>query len=73
MTMYSRSFCLCVLESAIPNIINVIPFFFYDLEGKKKADMYAALNERRAMIADESAMPAELEAMAGLMAREKTV
>jgi len=63
MTMYSRTFFLCSLSSTIPNIINVIPFFFYDLEGKKKEDMYAALNERRAMIAKEGAGSADVEAM----------
>ena len=66
--MYSRAFFLCTLESAIPNILNVIPYFFYDLEGKKKADMYAALNERRALIAKESAMPAEMEALMEMVA-----
>ncbi|MCL2508302.1 MAG: MFS transporter [Oscillospiraceae bacterium] len=63
MTMYSRVFFLCTLESAIPNILRVIPYFFYDLEGKKKEEMYAALNERRAMIANESAVPDEMETM----------
>ena len=72
LTMYSRAFFLCSLGSTIPNIINVIPFFFYDLEGKKKEDMYTALNERRALIASESLLPAEMEAMAESMAEANT-
>ena len=67
LTMYSRAFCLCTLTDAIPNIIRVIPYFFYDLEGKKKEDMYTALNERRALIANESAMPGEIGALLGMM------
>jgi Na+/melibiose symporter-like transporter len=71
-TMYSRAFFLCTLESAVPNAIKVLPYFFYDLEGKKKEGMYAALNERRAMMADESAGTDEMTAMLELMARDET-
>jgi len=72
MTMYTRAFCLCTLTDALPNIIRVIPYFFYDLEGKKKEDMYTALNERRAMIANESAIPADMAALLEMMEGAET-
>jgi len=72
-TMYSKVFFLYNFANIVPDVINMFPLFFYDIEGKKKADMYAALNERRALIANESVMPAEVEAMIGMLAEEETV
>ena len=69
--MYSRVFFLYTVTDIIPQIFNMIPLFFYDLEGRKKEEMYIALNERRALIAKESAMSAEMEAMMGMMAEEE--
>ena len=70
-TMYSKVFFLYNFADILPNVINMIPLFFYDLEGKKLEDMYTALNERRALIADESAMPSEMAAMMEMMAEEE--
>ena len=67
-SMYSKAFFLLNLADIVPAILNMIPLLFYDLEGKKKEEMYAALNERRAMIAKESAASAEMEAMVEAMA-----
>jgi Na+/melibiose symporter-like transporter len=69
--MYSKVFFLYNFANIVPDIINMIPLFFYDIEGKKKLDMYAALNERRALIANESTMPAEMEALMEMMAEEE--
>jgi phosphoenolpyruvate carboxylase len=49
----------------------MIPMIFYDLEGKKKEDMYTALNERRALIAKEHTMSDEMAAMIEMMAKEE--
>ena len=68
--MYSKVFLLYNIANILPDIIKMVPLFFYDLEGKKLEDMYIALNERRAMIAKESAMSEEMEAMLGMLAEE---
>jgi len=65
-TMYSKVFFLYNIANILPDVIMMIPLFFYDLVGKKKEEMYAALNERRALIAKED--PAEMEAMMEMMA-----
>jgi Na+/melibiose symporter-like transporter len=70
-TMYSRVFFLYLLGDIIPSILRTIPYFFYDLEGKKRDDMYAALNERRAMIAKDDELSAEMAAMVEMMAEEE--
>jgi len=67
--MYSKAFFLLNLADIVPTILNIIPLFFYDLEGKKKEDMYAALNERRALIAKESTATTEMKAMVEMMAQ----
>ncbi len=35
----------------LPRVIKVIPYFFYDLVGEKREQMYIELNERRALLA----------------------
>ncbi|MBQ6164647.1 MAG: MFS transporter [Clostridia bacterium] len=37
----------------LPRVIKVIPYFFYDLVGEKREQMYIELNERRALLADK--------------------
>lgn len=58
--MYSKVFFLYNIANIIPSILNAIPLFFYDIEGKRKEDMYIALNERRAAIARKSESEEEL-------------
>ncbi|MDR1928206.1 MAG: MFS transporter [Oscillospiraceae bacterium] len=70
-SMYSKVFLLYNIADIIPNILNAIPLFFYDIEGKKKIDMYLALNERRAVIAKEAAEMQEMEALAEILAEEE--
>jgi len=70
-TMYSRVFFLYNLANFVSYIFNMIPLIFYDIEGRKMEDMYTALNERRALIANESTMPAEMAAMIEMMAEEE--
>ena len=62
-SMYSKVFFLMNFTDIVPNLLNLFPLCFYDLEGKKKEDMYIALNERRALLAKESGMSAEMEAL----------
>ncbi len=52
-TIYQKVFFLFVGIGLFPKVINVIPFFFYDLVGEKREQMYIALNERRALLAKE--------------------
>ncbi len=51
--VYKKVFFLFVGMDIFPSIIKTIPYIFYDLTGKKREDMYIALNERRALIAKE--------------------
>jgi Na+/melibiose symporter-like transporter len=69
--MYSKVFFLYNFANILPDVIKMIPLFVFDLEGQKLEDMYAALNERRALIANESAVPAEMEALMEMMAEEE--
>ena len=64
--IYKRVFFLFNGISVLPNVIHMIPYFFYDLEGEKREKMYIALNERRALVAqedDNNEMISELEEM----------
>jgi len=70
-TMYSRVFFLETMADIVKHVLKTIPYFFYDLEGKKKEDMYAALNERRALIAKEGTMAEEMATMMEMMAEEE--
>ncbi len=49
--VYERVFFLFNGIHTIPNIIRMIPYFFYDLEGEKREKMYIELNARRALVA----------------------
>jgi len=69
--MYSRVFFLYKLSNLASFVFHLIPLIFYDLEGKKKEDMYTALNERRALIAKENTMSEEMESMIEMMAEEE--
>ena len=72
-TMYSKVFLLENFSDLIPWLLNFIYLIFFDLEGKKMEDMYAALNERRALIAKEDAMSEEMAAMIDMMAKEEAL
>jgi len=52
--VYRKVFALYAIGNLVPHIISTIPLFFYDLDGKRKEEMYKALNERRMMIAKEN-------------------
>lgn len=52
--VYRKVFALYAAGGFLPDLINTIPLFFYDLDGQKKIDMYKALNERRALLAKEN-------------------
>ena len=69
-SMYSKVFFLYNFADLLPNVLNMIPLFFYDLEGKKKEDMYTALNERRALIAKNDELSAEMNALMRMTAEE---
>ena len=69
--MYSKIFFLYNFTDILPNLVNMIPLFFYDLEGKKMEEMYAALNERRALIANNDSMSDEMAALMGMMEEEE--
>ncbi len=60
-------FLYCAFE-CIGRIISIIPYFFYDLTGKKREAMYIALNERRALVANE--MSDEMKTMLETVAIE---
>ena len=59
--VYQRVFFLFNGIRILPNVVRMIPYFFYDLEGQKREKMYIALNERRALIAKEHTVNEELE------------
>lgn len=51
--VYQKVFFLFTAIHFLPNVVKLIPFFFYDLVGEKRERMYIALNERRALMAKE--------------------
>lgn len=59
--VYQRVFFLFNGIRILPNVVRMIPYFFYDLEGEKREKMYIALNERRALLAKEHTVNEELE------------
>ncbi len=59
--VYQRVFFLFNGIRILPNVVRMIPYFFYDLEGQKREKMYIALNERRALLAKEHTVNEELE------------
>jgi len=70
-TMYSRVFFLYKFSNLASFVFKIIPLFFYDIEGKKKEEMYTALNERRALIANDNTLPEEMAAMIEMMAEKE--
>lgn len=70
-TVYQRVFFLFIGIDILPKLVRVVPYFFYDLVGEKRENMYIALNERRALLAKEQTVNEEiLEMMENL---EETV
>lgn len=68
--VYQKVFFLYTGISIVPNIIRVIPYFFYDIEGEKREKMYIALNEKRALVAkkqEAEAMMQMVEEVAGMI------
>ena len=51
--VYQRVWFLYTGIHIIPTFVHMIPYFFYDLVGEKREKMYIALNERRALLAEE--------------------
>ncbi|MCL2495620.1 MAG: MFS transporter [Oscillospiraceae bacterium] len=72
-TMYSRVFFLNRFTNILGFIAGLIPLFMYDLTGKKREDMYAALNERRALVAEQDIMSAEMAAMMEMMEKQEAL
>ena len=60
---YQKVFFLFIGISILPDVIRMIPYLFYDLVGEKRERMYIALNERRALMANEDQGNQELEEM----------
>ena len=61
--VYQKVFFLFNGVQIFPRVVNCIPYLFYDLVGEKREQMYIALNERRALVADRDT---ELDAIAEL-------
>ncbi len=59
--VYQKVFFLFAAIDVVANFVRVIPYFFYDLTGEKREKMYIELNERRALMAKENEISAELE------------
>lgn len=68
--VYEKVFFLFNGIHTIPNIIHMIPYIFYDLEGEKREQMYIALNERRALVAQEDVMNEEIEELAEMLSED---
>ena len=64
--VYQKVWFLFTGISIIPTLVHIIPYFFYDLVGEKREQMYIALNERRAMLAEEDQFAALNEVMSSL-------
>jgi Na+/melibiose symporter-like transporter len=69
--IYQKVFFLFVGINLLPRFIKVIPYFFYDLEGEKREQMYIALNERRALIANEHSTNENIDEMIEMLAGEQ--
>ncbi len=61
--IYQKVFFLFIGITILPDVVRMIPYFFYDLTGEKREKMYIALNERRALLANEDQENEELEEM----------
>ena len=69
-TVYQKVYFLFVGIHFLPQVINMIPFFFYDLVGEKREKMYIALNERRALLAEEDPDQKAIEEMTEALSEE---
>ena len=72
--VYQKIFFLFAGITLLPNVIKAIPYFFYDLVGEKREQMYIALNERRALIAKEkeNELDEEIKELAEMLDEEQT-
>ena len=68
--IYQKVWFLYTGISIVPTVVHMIPYFFYDLVGEKREKMYIALNERRAMMAEEMQF-AVLEELVSSIEQEK--
>ena len=68
--IYQRVWFLYTGISIIPTFVHMIPYFFYDLVGEKREKMYIALNERRALLAEEDQF-SELEELMSSIGQEE--
>lgn len=68
--VYQKVFFMFTGITLFPRIIEAIPYLFYDLEGEKREKMYIALNERRALLAKENTVNAEIGEMIELLSEE---
>ena len=68
-TMYSKIFFVWKFGNILSFFAKLVPLIMYDIEGKKREDMYIALNERRALVAKESAMPDGMETLTEMLAQ----
>ncbi len=71
-TIYKKVFFLFNGIHLLPNVIKMIPYIFYDLEGEKREKMYIALNERRALMAKQNTTNEAVEEMAHMLSEETT-
>ena len=69
-TVYRKVFFLYVGGHFLPQVVHMIPYFFYDLIGEKREKMYIAINERRALLAEEDPAEQEIEAVAEALGME---
>lgn len=70
-TVYQKVFFLFNGIRLLPNVVHMIPYFFYDLVGEKREKMYIELNARRALVAEQDDEAEELEHLIEAMADEK--
>ncbi len=68
--IYQKVFFLFIGISVLPDVIKMIPYLFYDLVGEKRERMYIAINERRAMMANEDQGNEALEEMVSALMTE---
>ena len=68
--VYQKVFFLFNGIHTIPSIIKMIPYIFYDLDGEKREKMYIALNERRALVAQEDVLNEEIEELTDMLSKE---
>lgn len=73
--VYQKVYFLYIAMGVLPKLIQTIPIALYDLVGKKREDMYLELNERRALLAEQSKdkeeISEEMQAMIDALAQEE--